>query len=177
MDQTLITDHTGRLQTKAIPYLMADVISERLKEWKKITSEKWVLETVKGAKADEHNLKKVPLNDQNFSEKFSKTVIPLIHKGSNQQLNKGVIAEVSGMELGYLSPKFLRYKKENNHRLILNLKELNKFLLHHNFKMDTLKSAINKTIKRYFMVSIDPNDAYYSVPYENCLQTFFAFQF
>ena len=45
----------------------AGAISECLEEWKKITSDKWVLETVKGAKIDVHNVKKVPLKDQNFS--------------------------------------------------------------------------------------------------------------
>ena len=45
------------------------------------------------------------------------------------------------MELGYLSPIFLREKKVKKHRLILNLKERNKFVTNHNFKKDTLKSA------------------------------------
>ena len=40
------------------------------------------------------------------------------------------------MELGYLSPIFLREKKVKKHRLILNLKERNKFVTNHNFKKD-----------------------------------------
>ena len=56
----------------------AGAISECLEEWKKITSNKWVLESVKLAKLDVHNIKRVPLKDQNFSERFSQTVIPLI---------------------------------------------------------------------------------------------------
>ena len=60
----------------------AGAISEYLKEWKKITSDKWVLETVKGAKIDVHNVQQVPLKDQNFSERSSQTVIPLIQKKS-----------------------------------------------------------------------------------------------
>ena len=84
---------------------------------------------------------------------------------------------MSGMKLGYLSPIFLGERKENKHRLILNLKELNKFVLHHHFKMDTLKSALNMTRKGCFMASIDLTEAYYSVPFENSLQNFVAFQF
>ena len=53
------------------------------KKEKKITSDKWILETVKGAKTDVHNVKKVPLKDQNFSERLSQTVIPLIQKEIN----------------------------------------------------------------------------------------------
>ena len=43
------------------------------------------------------------------------------------------------MELGYLSPIFLREKKGKNSRLMLNLKELNKFVPHHDFKIANLK--------------------------------------
>ena len=61
----------------------------------------------KGATIDGHIVKKVPLKDQNFNERFSQTVIPLIQKVINRLLKKGVITEVSEMELGYLSPTFL----------------------------------------------------------------------
>ena len=81
------------------------------------------------------------------------------------------------MELDYFSPIFLREKKENKHRLILNLKELNRFAPHHHFKIYTLKSALNMTRKGCFIASIDLTDAYYSVPIKNSLQNFFAFQF
>ena len=81
------------------------------------------------------------------------------------------------MELSYLSPIFLREEKDNNHRLILNLKELNEFVPQHHFKMDALRSALNMTIKICFMASIDFTDAYYSVPIKNFLQIFSLFQF
>ena len=109
--------------------------------------------------------------------RFLQTLIPVIQKEINQLLKKGVITGMSRMKLGYLSPMFLREKKDNIHRLILNLKELNKFVLHHDLKMDTLKSALNMTMKRYFMALIDLNDAYYSVPIYNSLQILFAFEF
>ena len=131
----------------------------------------------KGATIDGHNVKKVPLKDQNFNERFSQTVIPLIQKVINRLLKKGVITAVSEMELGYLSPTFLREKKDNNHRLILNFKELNKFFPHLHFKMDHVKSALNMARKRCFMASVDLIYAYYSVPIENSLQIFFVLQF
>ena len=81
------------------------------------------------------------------------------------------------MGLGYLSLIFLREKKENKQRLILKLKELNKFIPHHHFKMGSLKSALNMTRKRCFMTSIDHTDAYCSVSIENSLQNFSGFQF
>ena len=53
-----------------------------LKEWEKITSDKRVLEAVKEAKTDVNNINKIPLNDLNFTERFSQTVIPLIQSVS-----------------------------------------------------------------------------------------------
>ena len=94
----------------------AGAISECLKEWEKITCDKWLQRTVKGAKIDVNNVKKVPLTDQNFSKRFSQTVIPFIQNEINWLLKKGVITEVSGIDLGYPSPIFLRKKKGNNIR-------------------------------------------------------------
>ena len=68
------------------------------RQWGKLTADKWVLESVKGENIDVNNVKEVPLNDLNFSERFSQTVIPLIQKEINRLLKKGIITEVSGME-------------------------------------------------------------------------------
>ena len=40
-------------------------------------------------------------------------------------------------------PIFLREKKNKGHRLIPNLKEFNKNVVYHHFKMDNLSTAIN----------------------------------
>ena len=64
------------------------------------------------------------------------------------------------MELGYLSPIFLREKKVKKHRLILNLKERNKFVTNHNFKKDTLKSVLNMAREKCFMALIELANAY-----------------
>ena len=48
------------------------LIFECLKDWKKITSQKWVLKTVKGEKIDVHNLKKVPLKNRTLLRNFYK---------------------------------------------------------------------------------------------------------
>ena len=112
------------------------------RQWGKLTADKWVLESVKGENIDVNNVKEVPLNDLNFSERFSQTVIPLIQKEINRLLKKGIITEVSGMELGYLSQIFLRKKKDNKHRLVLNLI---KFVPNHHLKMNTFSIKYDKT--------------------------------
>lgn len=60
-------------------------------------------------------------------------------------------------------PIFTRPKKDGTHRMILNLKSLNKNITHHHFKMDTVLTAVRLMKPGCFMASIDLKDAYYSV--------------
>ena len=63
----------------------------------------------------------------------------------------------------YISNIFIRPKKDDSYRLILNLKNLNQFVQYHHFKMENLKSAITLMSPNCYMASIDLTDAYYSV--------------
>ncbi|CAG2196785.1 unnamed protein product [Mytilus edulis] len=77
----------------------------------------------------------------------------------------GVIVEVSFDTDQYISPIFtVRKKNTNDHRVILNLKELNKFIIPHHFKMDTFEMALKLVKPNCFFSSIDLRHAYYSVP-------------
>ena len=58
---------------------------------------------------------------------------------------------------------FLRGKKKNQHRLILNLKNFNKHATHRHFIIDTLNTAFGMVRKNCYIASIDPTDAYYCV--------------
>jgi hypothetical protein len=76
----------------------------------------------------------------------------------------------------YLSPIFMRPKKNGEYRLILNLKKLNKSVEYHHFKMDTFENAIKIITKNCYMASIDLRHAYYSVPVATEHQQFLRFQ-
>lgn len=55
-------------------------------------------------------------------------------------LDKEVVVESAPSEGDFISPVFLRLKKNGiDYRMILNLKELNKFVAYQHFKMDSLK--------------------------------------
>ena len=60
--------------------------------------------------------------------------------------------------------------------MILNLKNLNKFISHIHFKMDTLQSCINLMTKNCFMASLDLTDAYYSVSISPDSQRYLKFK-
>ena len=63
----------------------------------------------------------------------------------------------------FISPIFLRDKNDGSHRLILNLKGLNKYLEYKHFKMQTFQSVLSLIQPDCFMATIDLKDAYYSV--------------
>lgn len=59
---------------------------------------------------------------------------------------------------------FLRLKKNGvDYKMILNLKELNKFIVYRHFKMDSLKTVTDLMTQGCFMASVDIKNAYYTV--------------
>ena len=67
-------------------------------------------------------------------------------------------------------------KPDDVERLILNLKELNEFAKYSHFKMDGIRTIINMVTGNQFMVSIDLQDAYYSVYISKLFQKFLKFR-
>ena len=92
-------------------------------------------------------------------------------------LEKSVLKPIKETEKGYVSAVFFGEKKNNQHRLILNLKNFNKHVTHRHFKMDTLNTALGMVRKNCYMASIDLTDAYYSVPVATVDQKYSMFQF
>ena len=79
-------------------------------------------------------------------------------------LAKGIIKISSHEEGEIVSPIFLREKPDGCHRLILNLKETNKFAENFHFKMETITTILSLVRPNCYMGTIDIKDAYYSVP-------------
>lgn len=65
---------------------------------------------------------------------------------------------------GFYSSLFLVKKPDETFRVILNLKPLNKFIVHQTFKMETIKSAVELLFPHCYMVCVDLKDAYYHIP-------------
>ena len=63
----------------------------------------------------------------------------------------------------FISPIFLRDKNGGSHRLILNLKGLNKYLEYKHFKVQTFQSVLSLIQPDCSIATIDLKDAYYSV--------------
>ena len=110
------------------------------------------------------------------------TLLSLIKKNLfrieiKRSLEKSVLKPVKEAEKGYVSSIFLREKKNNQHRLILNLKNFNKHVTDRHFKMNILNTALDMKRKNCYMASIDFTDVYYSFLVATVDQKHFMFQF
>ena len=93
-------------------------------------------------------------------------------------LTKGIIKETCHKEKEFVSPIFISHKSNGGIRLILNLKQLNKNIEYHHFKMDSINTLVlNLITKDCFMASIDLKDAYYSVKISESFQRYLKFEF
>lgn len=130
--------------------------------WKELTSDNFVLDI-----ALHCHLEMVDIPVQKFIPpeiNMSDSEMNVVDEELAKLLEKGVIEQTFHCAGEFISNIFLRKKKDNSFRMILNLKHFNKHLEYHHFKMDTVWTAINLMKPGCFMASIDLKDAYYTVP-------------
>ena len=61
----------------------------------------------------------------------------------------------------YISPIFLKEKTDGTQRLIVNLKNLSKYLEYKDFKMQTFQAILTLIRPNFYMTTIDSKDTYY----------------
>ena len=118
-----------------------------------------------------------PAQQQTPSQICNRKEIAITQKEVTKLLDKGVIVVSSHEPDEFISNIFLRREKDGSYRMILNLKELNEFVVYHHFKMDSLQAAARLMKPGCFMASIDLNDAYYSVPIHRDYQKYLKVEF
>ena len=93
------------------------------------------------------------------------------------KLISSFIKETCHEEKEFVSPIFISHKSNGGIRLILNLKQLNKNIDYHHFKMESINTILNLITKDCFMASINLKDAYYSVKISETFQRYLKFEF
>ena len=130
--------------------------------WTQITSDRWILDTVRGYKIDFEEVPKqtrIPKLIQ-----FSEHETELIQSEIDNFLAKGIIRECEHEAGEFVSNIFIRPKKNGKIRVVLNLKSLNRMVVYQKFKMDTVHSVCTLIKRDCYLASLDLQDAYYSVP-------------
>ena len=80
-------------------------------------------------------------------------------------------------EHDFVSPVFLCPKKDGGYRMILNLKQFNKYAEHISFKMEMLQHILQMVEFGWHMTSIDITDAFLSVPVKKAHSILLKFVF
>ena len=149
-------------------------IAEHIQEWQKLTSDRFVLQVVRGDTKEFENDIPVKHNAKNLS--FSPEEEVEIQVILEEMLHKQIIRETTHESTEFVSPIFIVKKPDGGTRLILNLKELNEFVKYEHFKMDGIKTIINMVTRNCFMVTMDLKDAYFSVAISRLFQKFLRFK-
>lgn len=89
--------------------------------------------------------------------------IPLFEEAIQDLLLNGAISKCEACEHQFLSNIFLRPKPNGKTRLILNLKNLNKYIETQHFKLEDLRTAVKLVNKDCLMATLDLKDAYFLV--------------
>ena len=151
-----------------------------LYEWERVTSNSWVLSTLK--EGHKPQWKRGP---PEFSG-IRRTPVPALPEKAEvlraevqALLDKAAIEEVPlGQEnMGFYSTYFLVPKKDGGFRPILNLKGLNRMIEVPSFKMETLRSVITSVQPGDWLTSIDLKDAYLHVPIHTSFRRYLRFSF
>lgn len=132
-----------------------------INKWRQITADPVILSYIKGYQIPFHTkvYQTVPHSENTCSKKdFEITFIEI------RRLEElGAIEKCYHCEDQYVSNIFLVPKPNGSHRLILNLKQLNKFIHTEHFKMEDKNVSMKLLSNNCFMALIDLKDAYHLV--------------
>ncbi|VDH97132.1 Hypothetical predicted protein [Mytilus galloprovincialis] len=173
--RTLLTASPGenlqQVPQKSIP--VGGRLSFFLNQWKKITSDCYVLSIIRGGLTLQFKnpppLSAVPIS---LSHTQDPVKCQLLSVEVDTMLQKAAIEEVSILTLspGFYSRLFLVPKKTGGMRPVIDLSILNKFLIVPHFKMETNRSIRASILPGMWTTSLDLSDAYFHIPISQNLQ-------
>lgn len=130
--------------------------------WARVTSNAWVLETLRDGYCLEFREPPPPQHRIRITQRVG----PEIRAEVDALLAKRAIEPVpQGQEVGgFFSTFFLTPKKTGGMRPILNVKPLNQYMVKKHFRMDHLGVVVKDLEQGLWAVSLDLTDAYLHVP-------------
>ena len=148
-------------------------IAQYLDTWENITTDLEILTSVSGEMIP---FTSTPVqNTIPFQPEWKGLKNQFIDSEILSLLTEGVITQSTHEPGEFISPIFLREKRDGSFRMILNLKTLNQYVEYNHFKMETVWTAISMMKPGCYMASIDIKDAYYCVPVAKDHQKYLKF--
>ena len=146
---------------KTVQKVVAGNLKNFYHNWERLTSDRWVLNTVLGISIDFDELPCQEFVPRPY--KLTVSEIEFVNEEINSLLHKNVLQEVQHVSGEWISNIFLRPKPNGKFRMILDLTELNKKIHYEHFKMFSLNTAIDSLDVNMWMASVDLKDAYYTI--------------
>ena len=138
-------------------------ISRFLSNWKALTCDPWVLQTVE--KGYVIPLTMTPTQQHHpYSPHLSTREESLLREEIQLLLQKQAVQEVVPNTKGFYSNMFMVPKKDGGQRPVINLKHLNRFVKSEHFKMEGLHTVKALIQENDWMAKIDLKDAFFMVP-------------
>lgn len=150
-------------------------LSKYVSEWFKITRDPVILSWLKGYKLPIK--KQICQKTVIHKKKWSLSESSHISNEITHLLTIGAITECKPCKGQFISSIFLISKPNGKKRLILNLKELNKFLETIHFKMEDRTSVARTLFPNAYMANLDLKDAYFLIKVHNSHRKYLRFIF
>ena len=108
--------------------------------WEAMTSDPIILDAIKHYHIE--SISQVPMQVHEPRQiNCSTTEREIIRQEISKLLLKGVIEIAHNPDSGFVSNVFATPKKDGSYRMILNLQQLNEFVVYQHFKMDNIQTA------------------------------------
>lgn len=152
---------------------MAGNIRNKIQFWSMLTSDMIILDYVKGISID---FTCTPPNKRFLKElNLSSQERVMVNNKLQSFIEQEVIEKTLHCKDEYISHIFTRPKKDGGLRIILNLSELNDYVVYEHFKMENLDMALNLIQQGCFLASVDLKDAYFTVSVQEKYRKYLKF--
>ena len=119
-------------------------------EWRRLTDDPIILDMIEHYHVEfDRTFFKIK-QEKNFQHRFNAAESQIIENEIAKLVSMGVLVEVQHDVDQFLSPIFVRPKKNGEYRMILNLKGLNEYIPYYHFKMDTFEKTLNLITKHMY---------------------------
>ena len=132
-----------------------------LPNWRRISSDQWILDTVTGYKLD---LVALPSQRHRPVTSLDGPKAQALSQEVDTLYRKGAIAPIPRSQERFISPVFLVPKSDESWRTVVNLKALNRFVSAPHFKMESIRTVKGLIRQGDWMAKLDLKDAYLTVP-------------
>lgn len=148
--------------SQALKIRVAGRLKYFVEEWKSITSNKFVINSIKEYK--------ICFTSQPFQTQVS--TAPLlqgsqslddVREAINKLLELGAIRPCIAEKPQFVSSYFLVPKADGSERFVLNLKKLNEFIQTTHFKLEDSRAVTNLISKNDFLAKLDLENAYFLI--------------